>query len=79
LLPADTGPLYKVFTLEEHGRALFAAARRMDLEGIVAKRRLDRYDDETVWYHIRNAAYRQGETRLDLQQRPARSRRETAE
>jgi bifunctional non-homologous end joining protein LigD len=79
LLPADTGPLYKVFTLEEHGRALFEAARRMDLEGIVAKRRQDRYDDESVWYHIRNPAYRQGETRLDLQQRPARTRREAAE
>jgi bifunctional non-homologous end joining protein LigD len=79
LLPADTGPLYKVFTLEEHGRALFEAARRMDLEGIVAKRRLDRYDDETVWYHIRNPGYRQGEARVDLDQRPARSRREMAQ
>lgn len=79
LLPADTGPLYKVFTLEEHGRALFEAARRMDLEGIVAKRRLDHYDDETVWYHIRNPGYRQGEARVDLDQRPARSRREMSE
>jgi bifunctional non-homologous end joining protein LigD len=79
LLPADTGPLYKVFTLEEHGRALFEAARRMDLEGIVAKRRQDRYEPETLWYKIRNPAYRQGEARVDLQQRPARSRRETAE
>ena len=43
LLPADTGPLYKVFTLEEHGRALFEAARKMDLEGIIAKRCQDPY------------------------------------
>jgi bifunctional non-homologous end joining protein LigD len=79
LLPADTGPLYKVFTLEEHGRALFEAARRMDLEGIVAKRRRDRYAPETLWYRIRNPTYRQGEGRVDLPQRPARSRREPAE
>jgi hypothetical protein len=51
----------------------------MDLEGIVAKRRQDPYQADTLWYHIRNPAYRQGEARVDLQQRPARSRRETAE
>jgi bifunctional non-homologous end joining protein LigD len=79
LLPADTGPLYKVFTLEEHGRALFQAACRMDLEGIVAKRRQDPYAPETLWYRIRNPSYRQGEGRVDLAQRPARPRRELVE
>ena len=79
LLPADTGPLYKVFTLEEHGRALFEAARKMDLEGIVAKRGQDPYDGDTLWYRIGNPAYRQGEAWVDLQQRPARSRREAIE
>src|SRR4051812_24632760 len=38
LLPSDTAPLYKVFSLEEHGRALFESTRKMDLAGIVAKR-----------------------------------------
>src|SRR3954453_8343136 len=33
LLPEDTGPLYKILTLEEHGRALFGAIKKMDLEG----------------------------------------------
>ena len=61
LLPSDTAPLYKVFTLEEHGRALFEAARKMDLEGIVAKRTGDPYAADTVWYLIRNPAYRQGD------------------
>jgi bifunctional non-homologous end joining protein LigD len=61
LLPADTGPLYKVFTLEEHGRALFETARRLDLEGVVAKRRQDPYAPETLWYQIRNPSYRQGQ------------------
>ncbi len=62
LLPSDTGPLYKVFTLEEHGRALFEAARKMELEGIVAKRTGDPYGPETLWYTVRNPAYRQSES-----------------
>jgi bifunctional non-homologous end joining protein LigD len=57
LLPADTGPLYKIFTLAEHGRALFETARKMDLEGIVAKRATDAYGPETLWYVIRNPGY----------------------
>jgi bifunctional non-homologous end joining protein LigD len=58
LLPEDTGPLYKVLAIEEHGRALFGAVRRMDLEGIVAKRKSDRYEPGTVWYRIANSAHR---------------------
>jgi bifunctional non-homologous end joining protein LigD len=58
LLPEDTGPLYKVLAIEEHGRALFGAARRMDLEGIVAKRKADPYEPGTVWYRIANPAHR---------------------
>lgn len=61
LLPSDTAPLYKVFTLEEHGRALFEATRKIDLEGIVAKRAADSYGVETLWYLIRNPAYRQSQ------------------
>ena len=58
LLPEDTGPLYKVLAIEEHGRALFGAARRMDLGGIVAKRKADRYEPGTVWYRVANPAHR---------------------
>ena len=76
LLPADTGPLYKIFTLEEHGRALFEAARRMDLEGIVAKRAGDPYGPETLWYLIRNPAYRQGEPGRALPERRRTARRD---
>jgi bifunctional non-homologous end joining protein LigD len=61
LLPRDTGALFKVFSLEEHGRALFAAARRMDLGGIVARRLSDPYGPETVWYRILNPSAGQGE------------------
>jgi bifunctional non-homologous end joining protein LigD len=57
LLPEDTGPLYKVLTIEEHGRALFSAIRKMDLEGIVAKRKTDAYESRAVWYRIANPGH----------------------
>jgi len=66
LLPSDTGPLYKIFALAEHGRALYEATRKMDLEGIVAKRTADPYSADTIWYAIRNPAYRQGDGRVPM-------------
>jgi bifunctional non-homologous end joining protein LigD len=66
LLPRDTGPLYKILTLEEDGRALFSAIRKMDLEGIVAKRNSDPYGLATTWYKIKNPGYSQGQGRVEL-------------
>ena len=66
LLPEDTGPLYKILTLEEHGRALFSAIKKMDLEGIVAKRKTDPYAPGTEWLKIKNPGYSPGEGRVDL-------------
>jgi bifunctional non-homologous end joining protein LigD len=66
LLPEDTGPLYKILTIEEHGRALFGAIRRMDLEGVVAKGKGEPYGRGTVWYHIKNPGYTQPEARGEL-------------
>jgi bifunctional non-homologous end joining protein LigD len=57
LLPRDTGPLYKILTIEEYGRALFEATRKLDLEGIVAKRKGDTYGPAAKWYSIRNPTY----------------------
>jgi ATP-dependent DNA ligase len=57
LLPADTGPLYKILTIEEYGRALFEATRKLDLEGIVAKRKGDAYGPAAKWFSIRNPTY----------------------
>jgi len=77
LLPADTGPLYKILTLQEHGRALFSAIRKMDLEGIVAKRKDDAYGPATTWYKIKNPNYSQAEGRGDSfsrkRERPSRN------
>ena len=77
LLPADTGPLYKVFTLAEHGRALFETARKLDLHGIVAKRAADPYGAETLWYVIRNPAYR-GDAGRPAPERRRTTRRDTS-
>jgi bifunctional non-homologous end joining protein LigD len=62
LLPEDTGPLYKILTLEEHGRALFVAVQKLDLGGIVAKRKSDSYGPAAAWYQIPNSAYSGGGT-----------------
>jgi bifunctional non-homologous end joining protein LigD len=74
LLPADTGPLYKILILEEHGRALFSAITKMDLEGIVAKRKGDPYGSATTWYKVENPAYSQSERSGDLRLRELAAR-----
>ena len=75
LLPTDTGPLYKMFMLEEHGRALFEAARRLELEGVLARRKQDPYGPGTVWYTIRNPDYTLDDGRIDLFRHRPRTRR----
>jgi bifunctional non-homologous end joining protein LigD len=72
LLPEDTGPLYKILAIEEHGRALFGAIRKMDLEGVVAKRKTDRYEAGTTWYKIRNQGHSRSESRAEQFHRPAK-------
>lgn len=76
LLSRDTGPLYKTLTMEEDGRALFSAAKKMDLQGIVAKRKNDQYSPATAWYNIRNPGYNQGEGRMELPRTRERRRAE---
>jgi len=75
LLPEDTGPLYKILAIEEHGRALFGAIRKMDLEGVVAKRLDGRYRLGTTWYKIRNPSYSQNLPRGELFHPPAATSR----
>jgi ATP-dependent DNA ligase len=66
---ATSTMLSLVFTIEERARDLFAAAQRIDLEGIVAKRKADPYGPETLWYKIKDRAYTQGEGRWELFQK----------
>jgi bifunctional non-homologous end joining protein LigD len=66
LIQANGPTLSRVFATEEHGRELFEAAQRLDLEGIVAKRKAHPYSPEIVWYKVKNPAYTQAEGRGDL-------------
>jgi bifunctional non-homologous end joining protein LigD len=79
LLPEDTGPLYKILTIEEHGRALYGAVKRMDLEGIVGKRIDEPYAPTSAWYKIGNPAYPHHHAQAELFQptrRPQRAGRD---
>jgi ATP-dependent DNA ligase len=58
--------LSKVFSVRGRGRELFAAVERLDLEGLVAKQRLDPSAADTVWFKVKNRAYTQMEGRGDL-------------
>src|SRR5215207_1935112 len=65
LVPTSVGALNRVLC-EGERRELFEAACRLDLEGIIGKRRADPYGPETAWYKIRNTAYTQAEGRREL-------------
>ena len=58
--------------VEEHGLALFEAVKRLDLEGVVAKRKADPYGPATAWYKIMNPGYSQKEGRGELFERRRR-------
>ena len=72
VLPEDTTDVLKVLTVEGQGRRLFDAVQRLDLEGIVAKRKADPYTPTTEWLKVRNRGYTQMEGRGDLFQRKPR-------
>jgi bifunctional non-homologous end joining protein LigD len=65
VVPATTTVISQVFSIAERGRDLFDAAQRLDLEGIVAKRKADPYGAGVTWYKIKNRAYTQMEERLE--------------
>ena len=52
--------------VEEQGLALFEAVKRLDLEGIIAKRKADPYGPGTQWYKVMNPDYSQKEGRAEL-------------
>jgi bifunctional non-homologous end joining protein LigD len=69
LIPEDTGTLLRVPSFEEYGRELLEATCQLDLEGIVAKRKVDPYGPNTAWYKIKNPTYTQAEGRGELFER----------
>jgi bifunctional non-homologous end joining protein LigD len=70
LIPGPAGTVSRVLTVEKDGRQLFEAAQRLDLEGIIAKRKADPYSPEVTWYKIKNPLYTQAEGLGDLFNRP---------
>ncbi|HUR95476.1 MAG TPA: hypothetical protein VMY76_12875 [Gemmatimonadales bacterium] len=66
ILPATTTIVSRIYTVEERGVDLFRAAERLDLEGIVAKRKRDAYAPETEWLKVKNRAYTQTQGRREL-------------
>ena len=72
LIRATSTTLSKVYSVRGRGRDLFAAVERLDLEGIVAKRRTDPYTAETLWYKVKNRAYTQMQGRGELFHGPRR-------
>jgi len=69
IIPAQTGIVCSTLTIDEHGQELFDAVCGLDLEGIVAKRKTDRYDARTRWLKIKNPTYTQAEGRRELYER----------
>lgn len=69
LVPASVGAFNRIPCFEEEGRELFEVACRLDLEGIVAKRKDDPYAAESAWYKIKNPSYTQAEGRRELFER----------
>jgi bifunctional non-homologous end joining protein LigD len=65
-VPANTAHLMKVLSIESDGVALFRATEKLDLEGIVAKRKGDAYDAAALWYTVLNPGYTQQHGREEL-------------
>lgn len=57
VIPANTAQLMKVLTIEGDGIALHKAAAKMDLTGVLARRKADAYDERAEWIEILNAGY----------------------
>jgi bifunctional non-homologous end joining protein LigD len=72
LIPATTTVVSRVFAVEGRGRDLFRSVERLDLEGIVAKRKSDPYAPTSTWLKVKNQAYTQLAGRAELFQHRGR-------
>jgi bifunctional non-homologous end joining protein LigD len=71
LVPESNPTVSRMLTVDGDGRELFEAVQRLDLEGIIAKRKTDTYSSYAVWYKVKNPTYTQAEGRGELFARPA--------
>jgi bifunctional non-homologous end joining protein LigD len=65
-LPYESPEVFRTMVVAEHGLALFEAVKRLDLEGVVAKRKADPYGAALPWYKVLNPGYSQKEGRGEL-------------
>src|SRR3954447_2462361 len=61
MVPPAAAPLSRVPCCEQEGLERLDAPCRLDLEGIGAKRKADRYAPDTTWFKVKNPAYTQAE------------------
>ena len=66
MIPDQMGVVCSTLTIDEHGQELLEAVCRLDLEGIVAKRKADAYDVRTRWFKVKNPNYSQADGRREL-------------
>jgi bifunctional non-homologous end joining protein LigD len=59
VLPNASSVVFQPYTEEKHGWGLLEVVQRLDLEGIIAKRKADPYYRKTVWYKVENPGYTQ--------------------
>ena len=69
LIPETNPSLSRMLVVDGDGRDLLEAVQRLDLEGIIAKRKADTYSSRALWYKVKNPSYTQVEGRGELFQR----------
>jgi len=77
-LPARSPAISETLSVTGSGSKLFELMCANDLEGIVAKRLVDPYNQRVRWLKIKNLTYSQAEGRGDLLNGPPRPFRATA-
>jgi len=78
ILPARSSEISETLSVVARGAELFKLMCANDLEGIVAKRLVDPYNQRVRWLKIKNLTYSQAEGRGDLLNGPPRPFRATA-
>ena len=78
ILPKGSPIVSEALSVAGRGRELFELMCINDLEGVVAKRRVDPYDSRIRWLKIKNPDYSQKEGRGDLFNGPRQRTAHTA-
>ena len=69
VVPFENPEVFQTMVVEEHGMSLLEAVKRLDLEGIVAKRKADTNGPPSPWYTVLNSGDSRNEGRGELFER----------